>query len=197
MLASGDDSGSSWGRGNPSIRRLSALPRRHFSTMRSGRLGRAFRVKEYLGVAIDEKNFPKIVEHCGFDFMKKRASKVRLLDVVFEGGGRAPTAAGRMFCPQKISRSATTKRPSRAFLGRRAQPNVVDGQVSEAMQQYGTNFAKTGNPNGGQLLPAWPRFDTASRAYIQFTDAGPIAKEALRRPYCDLFIETVKRLSAH
>ena len=53
---------------------------------------------------------------------------------------------------------------------------AVDAQVSEGMQQYWTNFAKTGNPNGARL-PAWPKFDASSRAYIQFTDAGPVSKE--------------------
>jgi para-nitrobenzyl esterase len=70
--------------------------------------------------------------------------------------------------------------------------NDVDRKISETMQQYWTNFAKTGNPNGGGL-PQWPKFDTASRAYIEFTDAGPVAHEGLRRPFCDLFIENVKR----
>jgi para-nitrobenzyl esterase len=56
-----------------------------------------------------------------------------------------------------------------------------------------TNFAKTGDPNGDQL-PAWPKFDPSSRAYIQFTNVGPISKEGLRRPYCDIFIENVRRL---
>jgi para-nitrobenzyl esterase len=60
------------------------------------------------------------------------------------------------------------------------------------MQQYWTNFAKTGDPNGGQL-PTWPKFDAVSGAYLQFTYAGPIAKEGLRRSYCDLFIENVRR----
>ena len=73
--------------------------------------------------------------------------------------------------------------------------NSVDAQVSAAMQQYWTNFAKTGDPNGGQL-PVWPKFDTSSRAYIQFLDTGPVAKEGLRRPYCDLFMENVERLMA-
>jgi para-nitrobenzyl esterase len=73
--------------------------------------------------------------------------------------------------------------------------NAVDKQISDAMQQYWTNFAKSGDPNGGGL-PVWPKFDPTSRAYIQFTDAGPIAKEGLRRPQCDLFIENVKRLAA-
>jgi para-nitrobenzyl esterase len=73
--------------------------------------------------------------------------------------------------------------------------NAVDTQVSGAMQQYWTNFAKTGDPNGGQL-PVWPKFDSLSRAYIQFLDTGPVAKEGLRRSYCDLFMENVARLMA-
>jgi para-nitrobenzyl esterase len=73
--------------------------------------------------------------------------------------------------------------------------NAVDTEVSGAMQQYWTNFAKTGDPNGGQL-PVWPKFDNSSRAYIQFRDTGPVAKEGLRRPFCDLFMENVDRLMA-
>jgi para-nitrobenzyl esterase len=75
-----------------------------------------------------------------------------------------------------------------------AQPDKIDAQISEMMQQYWTNFAKNGDPNAS-TLPAWPKFDVRSRAYVQFTDAGPIAKEGLRRRYCDLFIENVKRLA--
>ena len=70
--------------------------------------------------------------------------------------------------------------------------NAVDKQISDVMQQYWTNFAKTGDPNGPGL-PVWPKFDSSSRGYIQFTDAGPIAKEGLRRAWCDLFIENLKR----
>ena len=70
--------------------------------------------------------------------------------------------------------------------------NAVDKQISDVMQQYWTNFAKTGDPNGPGL-PVWPKFDPTWRSYIQFTDAGPIAKEGLRRAQCDLFIENVKR----
>ena len=73
-----------------------------------------------------------------------------------------------------------------------AQPNKIDAQISETMQQYWTNFAKNGDPNGG-ALPTWPKFNVRSRAYVQFMDTGPIAKEGLRRPHCDLFIENVKR----
>ena len=87
----------------------------------------------------------------------------------------------------------TLDRGIRVNFGPPARPTAVDTQVSEAMQQYWTNFAKTGNPNGG-MLPMWPKFDPVSRAYIQFVDAGPLAKTGLRRPYCDLFIENVQRL---
>jgi para-nitrobenzyl esterase len=73
-----------------------------------------------------------------------------------------------------------------------AQYSAVDREISATMQQYWTNFAKTGNPNGG-TLPQWPKFDPTTRAFIEFTDAGPVAHEGLRRPFCDLFIENVKR----
>jgi len=67
-----------------------------------------------------------------------------------------------------------------------------DSAVSDQMQQYWTNFAKTGNPNGGSL-PQWPKFDPAARAYMELTAEGPVAREGLRRAACDLFLENVSR----
>jgi para-nitrobenzyl esterase len=67
-----------------------------------------------------------------------------------------------------------------------------DSAVSDQMQQYWTNFAKTGNPNGG-TLPQWPKFDPAARAYMELTAEGPVAREGLRRAACDLFLENVSR----
>jgi len=75
---------------------------------------------------------------------------------------------------------------------KRIEAQHVDYQVSAIMQEYWTNFAKTGDPNGG-ALPRWPKFDASKRPYIQFTSTGPIAKQALRREQCDLFIENLKR----
>ena len=68
----------------------------------------------------------------------------------------------------------------------------TDNKVSDYMQQYWTNFAKTGDPNGGSL-PKWPKFDPAARAYMDLTAQGPVAREGLRRAACDLFIENVTR----
>jgi para-nitrobenzyl esterase len=68
----------------------------------------------------------------------------------------------------------------------------VDATVSDEMQQYWTNFAKTGNPNGGSL-PQWPKFEPTARAYIDLTASGPVVREGLRREACDLYIESIKR----
>jgi para-nitrobenzyl esterase len=67
-----------------------------------------------------------------------------------------------------------------------------DQEYAPQMQEYWTNFARTGDPNGGKLVK-WPKFDAIARAYMDFTDAGPVAKEGLRRQVCDLFMENQKR----
>jgi hypothetical protein len=36
---------------------------------------------------------------------------------------------------------------------------------------------KTGDPNGTSKLPSGPKFDVASRSYIEFTDEGPVARD--------------------
>jgi para-nitrobenzyl esterase len=68
-----------------------------------------------------------------------------------------------------------------------------DRELSAAIQQYWTNFAKTGDPNGAGL-PQWPKFDAAARGFIEFTDNGAVTHEGLRRPFCDLYLENIKRL---
>jgi para-nitrobenzyl esterase len=69
----------------------------------------------------------------------------------------------------------------------------ADAKLSAQVQLYFTNFAKTGDPNGAGL-PHWPKYDTAKRAYLDFTNAGAEAKSALRGPFCDLYLE---RTAAH
>ena len=74
------------------------------------------------------------------------------------------------------------------------QYKPADYAISEALQRYWTNFAKTGNPNGAEVAK-WPKFDSTARGYLEFTDDGPVAREGLRRPFCDLYIDNVKRLA--
>jgi carboxylesterase type B len=68
-----------------------------------------------------------------------------------------------------------------------------DLAISAATQEYSTNFAKNGDPNGEKLEP-WPRFDGSKRAYLEFADRGPVSREGLRRPFCDLYIENAERV---
>lgn len=70
--------------------------------------------------------------------------------------------------------------------------DATDRKISMEMQDYWTNFAKTGKPNGG-ALPQWPKFDPTTRAYLDLTSAGPIAKEGLRRQACNLYIQNLER----
>jgi para-nitrobenzyl esterase len=69
--------------------------------------------------------------------------------------------------------------------------SVGDVRLSEQMQSYWTNFAKTGDPNGPNL-PHWTAFDANKKAYISFTAGGPAAGEGLRAEQCDLFLRAEK-----
>ncbi len=79
-------------------------------------------------------------------------------------------------------------------VGPPARATEADARLSDVMQRYWTNFAKTGDPNGPGL-PQWPKFDTKSRGYVEFATSGAVAKEGLRRSQCDVFIENVQRVS--
>jgi para-nitrobenzyl esterase len=69
---------------------------------------------------------------------------------------------------------------------------LADRQYAPVIQEYWVNFARTGDPNGAGLHK-WPQFESTARSYLDFTDAGPVAKEELRREICDLFMENMKR----
>ena len=111
------------------------------------------------------------------------------------------TAAGNPGYEFQFSRSVPGKETLGAAHGsevpfvfgtlRAPRYDATDRQVSAAMQAYWTNFAKTGDPNGGDI-PRWPKFDPGARAYLDFTDAGPVAKEGLRRQVCDLYMEKLQ-----
>jgi hypothetical protein len=69
-------------------------------------------------------------------------------------------------------------------------------RISEEMQTYWTNFAKTGDPNGGGL-PEWPMFNTTSRPYLDPTDDGTVARGGLRRHACCGYLEMLEQEMAH
>jgi carboxylesterase type B len=66
---------------------------------------------------------------------------------------------------------------------------AADRALSDAMVGYWTNFAKTGDPNGPGL-PAWPTFDSVSRAYMRFSttyQADAAVGHGLRQRACSAF----------
>ncbi len=69
----------------------------------------------------------------------------------------------------------------------------VDFKLADLIENYWTNFAKHGNPNG-EGLPHWPEYDGA-QAFIEFTEDGQVVGQTggLRRPQCDLHREILKQ----
>lgn len=58
-----------------------------------------------------------------------------------------------------------------------------DYKLSERMQTYWTNFAKTGNPNGKDL-PQWPQYTKSDDFTVMYLSPNPIAKpDAQREEY--------------
>jgi para-nitrobenzyl esterase len=74
---------------------------------------------------------------------------------------------------------------------------AVDTKLAELIETYWTNFARTGNPNGGSA-PVWPDLRLA-RTYMQFTQKGEgvMSAKPLRAAQCEVYREfTAERLKA-
>ena len=97
--------------------------------------------------------------------------------------GKSPAYAAYLDQPSKMSFSQNPLRRGVAhaddimylngmFLN---QPDKfpAEAAVSEMMQQYWVNFAKTGNPNG-KGLPYWPSFDEAQPTTMQFHNGASL-----------------------
>ena len=107
-------------------------------------------------------------------------------------GREAVGAAHGSELPYVFGTLSIAGREGNAGKGSAPKYDATDAAVSTQIQQYWTNFAKTGDPNGGSL-PKWPKFDPAARPYMDLTAQGPAVREGLRREACDLFIENIKR----
>ncbi len=97
--------------------------------------------------------------------------------------GKSPAYAAYLAQPSTMSFSQDPRRRGVAhaddimylnghFL---AQPDKYphEAAVSEIMQQYWTNFIKTGNPNG-KGLPYWPSFDASKPTTMQFANGASL-----------------------
>ena len=72
----------------------------------------------------------------------------------------------------------------------RPKYDAADYAISKAMQEYWTNFAKTGNPDETGL-PPWPAYKAQSRKFLEFTNNGPVAGSQLRQKQCEVFAEAL------
>ena len=69
----------------------------------------------------------------------------------------------------------------------------TDETLAAAMQEYWTNFAKTGDPNGAGL-PVWPGYTPASDRYMEFGNDGRAHSRRGERPtFCSLDIPNLKQ----
>ena len=57
-----------------------------------------------------------------------------------------------------------------------------DRKLSNEMVTYWSNFARTGDPNGGGL-PVWPRYDAATRSVLHLDTTIHAAPDTLRPRY--------------
>jgi para-nitrobenzyl esterase len=71
------------------------------------------------------------------------------------------------------------------------ESNESARKYSDIMQEYWTNFAKTGDPNGPGL-PVWPKYNATTKQSVEFTNDGVIQK-TIRAGACGLYVEKLTR----
>jgi len=65
-------------------------------------------------------------------------------------------------------------------------------QMSDMMQRYWTNFARSGDPNGPGL-PPWPRYDAAKKQSVDFTNDGVVQRTGARAMACQPYADKLTR----
>ena len=69
----------------------------------------------------------------------------------------------------------------------------LDDSLAAAMEGYWTNFAKTGDPNGGGL-PQWRAYNSGSEQYMEFGNDGRAhPRQGARPTFCSLDIPKLKQ----
>ena len=69
------------------VRTLPNVLMLHFEDMKHDLAGEMRRVAAFLEIEVDENRWPEMIEHCGFDWMKRNATKAAPLGGIFWDGG--------------------------------------------------------------------------------------------------------------
>lgn len=84
----------------------------HYANLKANMPGEIERVAKFLGISVDREAWPRILDHCGFDWMKRNAERMTFLrGDIFEGGAQAFFAKGAngrwrdMLTPEEIARA--------------------------------------------------------------------------------------------
>jgi para-nitrobenzyl esterase len=73
----------------------------------------------------------------------------------------------------------------------------TDQKLSQIMQSYWTNFAKSGDPNGPDI-PKWPAWNADQEPYMAFSQGGEAVPQRHFSPiYCHLSPDRLKRQLAN
>ena len=69
----------------------------------------------------------------------------------------------------------------------------TDRKLSQVIESYWTNFAKTGNPNGAGI-PDWPVWTSGGEDFMEFDSSGQAgSKRDFSPPFCHLAPERIKK----
>jgi len=70
---------------------------------------------------------------------------------------------------------------------------ATDFALAPTIEEYWTNFAKTGDPNGAGI-PAWPAWQDGAEPYLQISPAAvPIAQQGLTPSFCSLTADGLRK----
>jgi aryl sulfotransferase len=60
----------------------------HFANLKADLPGEIRRIARHLEIPLDEVLMPRIIEHCGFDYMQQAAARMEALNMQFKDGAR-------------------------------------------------------------------------------------------------------------
>ena len=59
----------------------------HFNNLKTNMEREIRRIARFLEIDVEREQWPRILEHCSFDYMRAAAQKIEMLDDFFQGGG--------------------------------------------------------------------------------------------------------------